>query len=60
MFFFSFLQAKWFLSVVALSATWCCSAAFVVGVAEVVYRDGMVWCHAPIGYAIGIILGEPW
>ena len=42
-----------FLSAVAFSAAWLANPAFVIGVAEVAYRDGLVWCQAPIGFAIG-------
>ena len=27
------------------------------GTAEIVFTDGLIWCQAPIGYALSLMLG---
>ena len=29
------------------------------GTAEIVYTAGLVWCQAPFGYALSLMLGTP-
>ncbi len=31
---------------------------YINGTAEIVYRDGLIWCQAPVGYALSLMLGE--
>ena len=30
------------------------------GTAEIVFTDGLIWCQAPIGYALSLMLGIIW
>lgn len=38
------------------SATWV-GGGFINGTAEYIVRDGFVWCQAPFGYAMSLVLG---
>ncbi|XP_062567648.1 high-affinity choline transporter 1-like [Saccostrea cucullata] len=42
--------------VFTMTATWV-GGGFINGTAESVYKDGLVWCQAPLGYAISLMLG---
>lgn len=37
-------------------ATWV-GGGFINGSAEVVYSSGLVWCQAPVGYALSLVFG---
>ncbi|KAG1651844.1 High-affinity choline transporter 1 [Nymphon striatum] len=39
-----------------MTATWV-GGGYINGSAEVIYTKGLVWCQAPIGYTISLILG---
>ncbi|XP_062567649.1 high-affinity choline transporter 1-like [Saccostrea cucullata] len=45
-----------FVGVFTMTATWV-GGGFINGTAESVYKDGLVWCQAPLGYAISLMLG---
>ena len=42
---------------IVFSATWV-GGGFINGTAEYVVRDGFVWCQAPFGYAMSLVLGK--
>ncbi|XP_065298737.1 high-affinity choline transporter 1-like isoform X2 [Dermacentor albipictus] len=44
------------LGISSMTATWV-GGGYLNGTAEAVYTDGVLYCHAPIGYAISLILG---
>ncbi|XP_064476555.1 high-affinity choline transporter 1-like [Ornithodoros turicata] len=44
------------LGLMTMTATWV-GGGYLSGVAEVVYSSGIIWCHAPLGYAISLLLG---
>ena len=37
-------------------ATWV-GGGFINGTAEIIYSTGLVWCQAPIGYALSLVFG---
>lgn len=37
-------------------ATWV-GGAYINGTAEVIYNSGLIWCQAPIGYALSLVFG---
>ncbi len=39
-----------------MTATWV-GGGFINGSAEMVYSSGLVWCQAPVGYALSLIFG---
>ncbi len=39
-----------------IKATWV-GGAFINGTAEIIYSTGLVWCQAPIGYALSLVFG---
>ncbi|XP_014784668.1 high-affinity choline transporter 1 [Octopus bimaculoides] len=39
-----------------MTATWV-GGAYINGTAEIIVRDGLFWCQAPIGYALSLIFG---
>ncbi|XP_070390515.1 high-affinity choline transporter 1-like isoform X4 [Dermacentor albipictus] len=45
------------LGISSMTATWV-GGGYLNGTAEAVYTDGVLYCHAPIGYAISLILGD--
>ncbi|XP_061198071.1 high-affinity choline transporter 1-like [Saccostrea echinata] len=45
-----------FVGIFTMTATWV-GGGFINGTAESVYKDGLVWCQAPLGYAISLALG---
>lgn len=38
-------------------ATWV-GGGFINGTAEYIYKDGLLWCQAPFGYALSLLFGE--
>lgn len=38
-------------------ATWV-GGGFINGTAEYVYTLGLIWCQAPLGYAVSLVLGK--
>ena len=45
-----------FVGIFTMTATWV-GGGYINGTAEIVYRDGLVWCQAPLGYALSLMLG---
>ncbi|TRY80455.1 hypothetical protein TCAL_08824 [Tigriopus californicus] len=45
-----------FVGIFTMTATWV-GGGYINGTAEVVYRDGLIWCQAPLGYALSLVLG---
>jgi high affinity choline transporter 7 len=39
-----------------MTATWV-GGGFINGSAEMVYTSGIVWCQAPVGYALSLVFG---
>ncbi|XP_077525537.1 uncharacterized protein LOC144136786 isoform X2 [Amblyomma americanum] len=39
-----------------MTATWV-GAGYINGSAEAVFSDGLVWCQAPFGYALSLVIG---
>ena len=51
-----------FVGIFTMTATWV-GGGYINGTAEVVFRDGLIWCQAPLGYALSLMLGKylvPW
>ncbi|KAK3090092.1 hypothetical protein FSP39_009134 [Pinctada imbricata] len=42
--------------VFTMTATWV-GGGFINGTTEYIYRDGLAWCQAPIGYALSLVFG---
>ena len=40
-----------------MTATWV-GGGYINGTAESVFKDGIVWTQAPMGYALSLVLGE--
>ncbi|XP_037515887.2 high-affinity choline transporter 1 [Rhipicephalus sanguineus] len=40
----------------SMTATWV-GAGYINGTAEAVFNDGLVWCQAPLGYALSLVIG---
>lgn len=45
-----------FVGILTMTATWV-GGGYINGAAEQIYKDGLVWCQAPFGYAISLSLG---
>ena len=46
-----------FVGIFTMTATWV-GGGYINGTAEIVFNDGLVWCQAPFGYALSLMLGE--
>ena len=46
-----------FVGIFTMTATWV-GGGYINGTAEIVYRDGLIWCQAPLGYALSLMLGN--
>ena len=40
-----------------VAATWV-GGAYINGTAEVIFGSGMIWCQAPMGYALSLMFGK--
>ncbi|XP_075749114.1 high-affinity choline transporter 1-like [Rhipicephalus microplus] len=40
----------------SMTATWV-GAGYINGTAEAVFNYGLVWCQAPLGYALSLVIG---
>lgn len=47
---YNYLKASFFI------ATWV-GGGYINGTAEVIYAQGIVWCQAPFGYALSLVVG---
>ncbi|XP_040578100.1 high-affinity choline transporter 1 isoform X1 [Lepeophtheirus salmonis] len=45
-----------FVGIFTMTATWV-GGGYINGTAEIIYRDGLIWCQAPLGYALSLVLG---
>lgn len=45
-----------FVGIFTMTATWV-GGGYINGTAEVIYNDGLVWCQAPFGYAMSLVIG---
>ncbi|XP_066946723.1 high-affinity choline transporter 1-like isoform X2 [Macrobrachium rosenbergii] len=45
-----------FLGCLTMTATWV-GGGYINGSAEAVFADGLVWCQAPFGYSLSLVLG---
>jgi len=45
-----------FVGIFTMTATWV-GGGYINGTAEIVFTSGLVWCQAPIGYALSLMLG---
>jgi high-affinity choline transporter 1 len=39
------------------SATWV-GGGYINGTAEAIYDSGLIWCQAPFGYALSLVIGK--
>ncbi len=46
-----------FVGIFTMTATWV-GGGYINGTAEIVFNDGLVWCQAPFGYALSLMLGK--
>ena len=46
-----------FVGIFTMTATWV-GGGYINGTAEIVFRDGLIWCQAPLGYALSLLLGK--
>ncbi|KAH7961933.1 hypothetical protein HPB52_013614 [Rhipicephalus sanguineus] len=44
------------LSFLSMTATWV-GGGYISGTAEAVFNYGIAWCHAPLGYALSLLMG---
>lgn len=45
-----------FVGIFTMTATWV-GGGYINGTAEIVFNDGLLWCQAPFGYALSLMLG---
>lgn len=45
-----------FVGIFSMTAT-CVCGGYINGIAEILYTRGLIWCQAPFGFAISLILG---
>ena len=46
-----------FVGIFTMTATWV-GGGYINGTAEIIYTQGLVWCQAPLGYALSLVLGK--
>ncbi len=46
-----------FVGIFTMTATWV-GGGYINGTAEIVYKYGLIWCQAPVGYALSLMLGK--
>ena len=46
-----------FVGIFTMTATWV-GGGYINGTAEIVFNDGLLWCQAPFGYALSLMLGR--
>ena len=44
-----------FVGIFTMTATWV-GGGYINGTAEIVFNDGLIWCQAPFGYALSLML----
>ena len=45
-----------FVGIFTMTATWV-GGGYINGTAEITYSSGLIWCQAPVGYALSLMLG---
>ncbi|XP_037521023.1 high-affinity choline transporter 1 [Rhipicephalus sanguineus] len=45
-----------FVGIFTMTATWV-GGGYINGTAEAVYSNGIIWCQAPVGYAMSLVVG---
>ncbi|XP_015792948.1 high-affinity choline transporter 1 isoform X1 [Tetranychus urticae] len=45
-----------FVGIFTMTATWV-GGGYINGTAEVIYTSGLIWCQAPFGYAMSLVVG---
>ncbi|XP_064458526.1 high-affinity choline transporter 1-like [Ornithodoros turicata] len=45
-----------FVGIFTMTATWV-GGGYINGTAEAIYSNGIIWCQAPVGYALSLVLG---
>lgn len=45
-----------FVGIFTMTATWV-GGGYINGTAEVIFSSGLIWCQAPFGYALSLVLG---
>ncbi|KDR16364.1 High-affinity choline transporter 1, partial [Zootermopsis nevadensis] len=45
-----------FVGIFTMTATWV-GGGYINGTAEMIYTSGLIWCQAPFGYALSLVLG---
>ncbi|XP_077550503.1 high-affinity choline transporter 1-like [Haemaphysalis longicornis] len=45
-----------FVGIFTMIATWV-GGGYINGTAEAIYSKGIIWCQAPVGYALSLVLG---
>lgn len=45
-----------FVGIFTMTATWV-GGGYINGTAEIIYDVGLVWCQAPFGYALSLVMG---
>ena len=46
-----------FVGIFTMTATWV-GGGYINGTAEIVFSSGLIWCQAPVGYALSLMLGN--
>ena len=46
-----------FVGIFTMTATWV-GGGYINGTAEIVFSSGLIWCQAPLGYALSLDLGK--
>ena len=46
-----------FVGIFTMTATWV-GGGYINGTAEIVFSSGLIWCQAPLGYALSLALGK--
>ena len=46
-----------FVGIFTMTATWV-GGGYINGTAEITYSMGLIWCQAPVGYALSLMLGN--
>ncbi|CAG2164248.1 unnamed protein product [Oppiella nova] len=45
-----------FVGIFTMTATWV-GGGYINGTAEIIYSSGIIWCQAPFGYALSLVIG---
>lgn len=46
-----------FVGIFTMTATWV-GGGYINGTAEAIYTTGLVWCQAPFGYSLSLVMGR--